>query len=148
MRVLTASTIAAICGVLTGFSAISHAGNAWAADSCHVTVVTTDEDGKTDAAVRPQTRTCRPGEQDGDVEFYNPYTDTYRVVHDVPLEPLSPQGDKHSSGGTHTHGSTGGTTATNCTPAPRNGSKTNRAIVQTGHQQQRCSSTPANNAAQ
>ncbi|MBE7418848.1 MAG: hypothetical protein HS128_14110 [Ideonella sp.] len=56
--------------------------------ACTVTVYTTNEDGSTDNSVRPYQAACRSGQRNGDIEYYNPYTDTYHSGANPRIEPL------------------------------------------------------------
>lgn len=87
------------------------------ASTCMVTVITTNEDGSTDNSVRPFQARCRNGQSNGDIEYYNPYTDTYETGSTPRIDPLviprgsssgSRSGTGTSQGGTR--GTTGSTT--------------------------------------
>lgn len=92
----------------------------WAADAatsgggstCTVTVYTTNEDGSTDNAVRPFQAPCRSGQSNGDVEYYNPYTDRYETGADPRIEPLVIKKKSSSSSRTGTGTSQGGSRST------------------------------------
>ena len=131
LKKLAVAAAAAVisASALTTFTATA----ASAAAGCTVTVVTTDQNGKPDPDVKPFDAPCRPGESNGDIETYNPYTDTHTVQHDVPLEPIG------STGGS-THGSSSGSAGashaptTTCTPAANGGTKIHKPTAQqAGH---------------
>lgn len=110
-----------------------------AVTNCLVTVVTTDANGAADPDVHSFTRLCKAGETDGSTEYYNPYTDRSRVV--PPTQPPLVDLNGHEvHGGTPSSGSqtSSSTTATNCTPAPQGGTKTNRARVQSSNTPRTC----------
>jgi hypothetical protein len=131
LKKLAVAAAAAVisASALTTFMATA----ASAAAGCTVTVVTTDQNGQPDQDVKPFTAPCRPGESNGDIETYNPYTDSYTVQHDVPLEPIG-------STGASTHGSSSGSAGAShpptstCTPVANGGTKIHKPTVQqAGH---------------
>ncbi len=68
------------------------------AAGCTVTVFTTNEDGSTDNSVRPFQARCRSDQSNGDIEYYNPYTDTYETGSTPRIEPLViPRGSSSGS---------------------------------------------------
>lgn len=67
------------------------------ASACTVTVYTTNEDGSTDNSVRPFQALCRLGQSNGDVEYYNPYTDSYESKTYPRIEPLVDKGKSSGS---------------------------------------------------
>lgn len=95
--------------------------------ACTVTVYTTKEDGSTDNTVRPFQAPCRSGQSNGDIEYYNPYTDSYETKKDLRIEPLvikgKSSGSSRSGTGTSQGGSrsTTGATAGSSTSQPRAG---------------------------
>jgi len=80
--------------------------------TCMVTVIVTNEDGSTDQSVRPRQSPCRPGQSNGDVEYYNPYTDTYETRKDLRIDPLVINKKSSSSSRTGTGTSQGGSRST------------------------------------
>ncbi|MFO1218269.1 MAG: hypothetical protein U1E89_07870 [Burkholderiaceae bacterium] len=80
--------------------------------ACTVTVYTTNEDGSTDNSVKPFQAACRPGQRNGDVEYYNPYTDSYETGKDPRIEPLVIKKRSSSSSRTGTGTSQGGSRST------------------------------------
>ena len=154
MRLSPVSTLAAAFGLMAGMAALGAPGLALAA-KCEVMVVITDEQGNAEAGLNPTWRACQSGERNGDIEYYNPYTNTRRVIHDVPLQPLA--GGGGSGGGSSGGGSTavsgsgsGGASSTptsGCTPAPAGGTKIKSPTVQRPSQHT-CASTAAAKPAQ
>ncbi|MBK9133704.1 MAG: hypothetical protein IPM15_04960 [Betaproteobacteria bacterium] len=80
--------------------------------ACTVTVIITNEDGSTDQSVRPRQSPCRPGQSNGDVEYYNPYTDSYETRKDLRIDPLVIKKKSSSSSRTGTGTSQGGSRST------------------------------------
>ena len=80
--------------------------------TCTVTVIVTNEDGSTDESVRPRQSPCRPGQSNGDIEYYNPYTDTYETRKDLRIDPLVIKKKSSSSARTGTSASQSGSRST------------------------------------
>ena len=74
----TALSVAAL------YTALLFASPAEAA-ACKVTVITTDESGKEDTTVAHRQRSCRAGETNGGVEYFDPYNNSYRFTPNIPL---------------------------------------------------------------
>jgi uncharacterized membrane protein YgcG len=123
--------------------------------TCTVTVFVTNEDGTTDQSVTPRQSPCRPGQNNGDVEYYNPYTDTYETRQDMRIDPLvikkktssgSRTGTGSSQGGNRsTSGSSGSQSGTGSSGAPCTSSGTSsKAIKKTRSTAsgRPCTSTP------
>jgi len=87
--------------------------------ACTVTVYTTNEDGSTDNSVRPYQAACRGGQSNGDIEYYNPYTDTYQSGANPRIEPLAPR--KKPSSGSRTGASQGSSRGTSYSSSSQSG---------------------------
>lgn len=144
--------------LLAGAATSAHAVDA----PCFVQVVYTDANGHADPDMHDHARPCRAGEHNGDFETYNPYTGVstyYGHVpnpdaffgtggHDqpgtggssgVPLVSLS------DGGGTGSGQSSGGTS--NCTPAPRGGTKIKSPTTQSPGAKPTCHTASSTSAA-
>ncbi len=152
---LSAAILAATAiGMLSALPCAAAGPTSGGSSGCMVTVVTTNEDGSTDSAVRPFQAPCRKGQSNGDVEYYNPYTDSYQTHRDLRIEPLVPTRSSTgsrtntgatSSGGRSTSGSSTSSSGSGRSGAPCTSSATSsKAIKKTRSTAsgRSCSSTP------
>ncbi|CAG0955440.1 hypothetical protein BURK2_00435 [Burkholderiales bacterium] len=156
LRNLPAVILAATAiGMLPALPCAAAGPTSGGSSGCMVTVLTTNEDGSTDSAVRPFQAPCRKGQSNGDVEYYNPYTDSYETHRDLRIEPLvvparSSTGSRTntgatSSGGRSGSGSSSSTTGSRSSGAPCTSSATSsKAIKKTRSTAsgRSCTSTP------
>jgi hypothetical protein len=134
----------AICLVVTTLCALPApllaAGGAatGSGSGCTVTVITTNEDGSTDNSVKPFQAACRSGQSNGEIEYYNPYTDTYQTRSDPRVEPLRPPRQNSStskrtgtsqSGSGSTSGSTSSQSSAGSSGAPCTSSGTSSKAI-------------------
>lgn len=119
----TPLVVMAMCAVPIALFAAEGSTSGGAA-GCTVTVITTNEDGSTDNSVRPFRAACRSGQNNGDVEYYNPYTDTYETGSEPRIEPLTikRKSSSSSSRGTSTSQGSSRSTTGSSTSQPRAGS--------------------------
>ena len=86
-ELMTAGAAAALSVVAALYTALLVASPA-EATTCKVTVIITHQDGKEDTTVAHTQRSCRVGETNGGVEYYNPFSNTYSFNPD-PTPPLT-----------------------------------------------------------
>lgn len=91
------------------------------ASACTVTVYTTKADGSTDNSVRLFQAPCRGGQSNGDVEYYNPYTDSYESKTYPRIEPLVNKGKSSGSSHSATGTSQGGSRSTTGSSSSQSG---------------------------
>lgn len=114
------------------------AGDSGSGSGCMVTVFYTNEDGSLDTSVSSKQSPCRPGQSNGQYEYYNPYTDTHKTSNSAPpnaasfgvppIPPYKPRTQSSSSKGTGkstSTGSSGSSSQTGGTSSP-NKPKTNK----------------------